>query len=121
MDIELKLQYMYSGGCMGTGWIDINPEQQEKYISRAMSFSKLNCEQVMELLEAGKKVHYDVEWDAEIRSATHYEAMMERLRAAQPNVEMVKCDCGHTVPKRQVMMAVGTSCLDCYDRMDGAE
>ena len=32
--------------------------------------------------------------------------------------EMVKCDCGHTIPKKSVMNASsGTSCPDCYDSM----
>jgi len=33
-------------------------------------------------------------------------------------VEMVKCSCGHSVPRGQVMSAsMGSSCPDCYDRM----
>jgi hypothetical protein len=33
-------------------------------------------------------------------------------------VELVKCNCGHSVPKFSVMSAsMGTSCPDCYDRM----
>ncbi len=31
---------------------------------------------------------------------------------------LVRCDCGHSVPDAQVMMASqGTSCPDCYDEM----
>lgn len=38
-------------------------------------------------------------------------------RVAKP-VEMVKCSCGHTVPKGSVMSAsLGSACPDCYDRM----
>lgn len=33
-------------------------------------------------------------------------------------VEMIKCDCGHTVPRVQAMNAsTGLACPDCYDRM----
>ena len=33
-------------------------------------------------------------------------------------VEMVKCRCGHTIPRSMVMAAsMGSSCPDCYDRM----
>lgn len=33
-------------------------------------------------------------------------------------VEMVRCNCGHTVPRNLVMSASrGTACPDCYDRM----
>ena len=32
---------------------------------------------------------------------------------------MIRCDCGHTISKNLVMSAsLGTSCPDCYDRMD---
>lgn len=51
-------------------------------------------------------------------------AGIEAERAAQPRpvasveVEMVRCDCGHTVARDLVMHASrGTSCPDCYDRM----
>ena len=39
-------------------------------------------------------------------------------KSKEAQVEMVKCSCGHTVPRSQVMSAsMGTSCPDCYDRM----
>lgn len=42
----------------------------------------------------------------------------ERKPQAAAPVEMVKCNCGHSVPRVQVMNAsTGTSCPDCYDRM----
>ena len=40
--------------------------------------------------------------------------------AARPErpVEMVRCACGHSVPRVQMMNASrGSSCPDCYDRM----
>lgn len=38
-------------------------------------------------------------------------------RAPKP-VEVVRCDCGHDVPRRMQMNAsMGTSCPRCYDRM----
>ena len=34
-----------------------------------------------------------------------------------PEPEMIRCDCGHSVPRTQVMSASrGTVCPDCYDR-----
>ncbi len=40
-----------------------------------------------------------------------------RKRAPKP-VELVRCDCGHSVPRIRVMSAsMGTSCPRCYDRM----
>ena len=36
----------------------------------------------------------------------------------KPSEPMVKCDCGHTIPKHSVMSAsMGSSCPYCYDNM----
>lgn len=44
----------------------------------------------------------------------------EHREARRAQVELVKCSCGHTVPREWVMSAaLGTSCPDCYDRMSG--
>ena len=41
----------------------------------------------------------------------------ERLQP-RPRGDMVKCSCGHTVSRINVMNAnLGTSCPDCYDRL----
>lgn len=41
-----------------------------------------------------------------------------RQHAGALEVELVKCDCGHSVPRGVVMNAsMGTSCPACYDRM----
>jgi hypothetical protein len=51
------------------------------------------------------------------------EAEAERLQpTARCGTLMVKCDCGHTVPRSWVMSSsTGTSCPECYDRMSGEE
>ena len=43
----------------------------------------------------------------------------ETRRAKQQESDpMMRCDCGHTVRRSWVMNAsLGTSCVDCYDRM----
>ncbi len=39
-------------------------------------------------------------------------------KIVKPQVRMVKCDCGHTVPHYLVMAAsLGTACPDCFDEM----
>ena len=44
-----------------------------------------------------------------------------KARPPRPVEPMVRCDCGHKCPRSQTMSAaMGTSCPDCYDRMDGA-
>lgn len=44
-------------------------------------------------------------------------AAQSMTRRREP-VELVRCDCGHSVPQTLIMNASrGTSCPDCYDRM----
>jgi len=53
-------------------------------------------------------------------STAEDELEAERLQPT-PRSEMVRCSCGHMCPREWVMSAaLGTSCPDCYDRMDGA-
>lgn len=43
-----------------------------------------------------------------------------RLQPMPTSSDMVKCSCGHTVPRSCVMSAsLGTSCSECYDDMSG--
>lgn len=69
--------------------------------------------QVLEYLEnPHNKLYYGDDWYMTIQA--------KKTPKKQPTVEMVKCDCGHTIPKNLVMAAsLGTSCPDCYDRMSG--
>ena len=51
--------------------------------------------------------------------AEHEKIVAHRIACAEaPAPELVKCVCGHRVPRSLVMNAsMGTSCPDCYDRM----
>lgn len=67
-------------------------------------------EEVLNYLKTGKELHWDDEWYAVIR--------MVIPEPPKPPVEMVKCDCGHTVPMCSVMgTSTGSSCPECYDSM----
>lgn len=50
---------------------------------------------------------------------SYYEYIQTINRPApKPRTDLVKCNCGHTVPRSWVMNAsMGISCPDCYDRM----
>jgi hypothetical protein len=62
--------------------------------------------------------NHDSDWYANIRSLEATRRQAEARSAAQPPVEMVRCDCGHTVRRGAVMSAsLGTSCPECYDAM----
>ncbi len=57
-------------------------------------------------------------WADVERVATLVRANRERHEARRAAVEMVRCDCGHTVPRNLVMSTSrGSSCPDCYDLM----
>ena len=59
-----------------------------------------------------------VEWcDSPNHYYDHGKGVIRYKRTPQP-VQLVKCSCGHSVEKSQVMSAsMGSSCSDCYDRM----
>ena len=53
-------------------------------------------------------------------STRHDELEAERLQPP-PRGKRVKCDCGHWCPRKLVMTtSSGSSCPDCYDRMEDA-
>ena len=62
----------------------------------------------------------DCFWWARNQSAFESRLDEKQPTPVQVKQEMVKCSCGHTVPRFQVMSAsMGTSCPRCYDRMSG--
>lgn len=59
-----------------------------------------------------------VAWQIEPRRLAGIKAERKSGGSQRVTVEMVRCDCGHTVAKHLVMRASrGTACADCYDRM----
>lgn len=48
----------------------------------------------------------------------HLLILAKNRKPVHKTVEIVRCNCGHDVPRRMVMSAsMGTSCPRCYDRM----
>jgi len=69
-------------------------------------------EQVEAYLATGKEIDYSSDWYAKLRDG---DALQPRIVKA---VELVKCQCGHTVNSSRVLSTShGTSCPDCYDAM----
>lgn len=74
-----------------------------------------STEQYPDLLRWGKQHMLDSARLAGIKA--EHAANPPTPRTAQP-AALVQCDCGHIVPRSQVMSAsLGSSCPDCYDRM----
>ena len=85
-----------------------NPEAR---LTECMAYHKMTRAQVVASLEAGKSLRYGTDWYEQIR-------LTPAPVAAPAPVALVRCSCGHSVPRSQVMSAsMGTSCPRCYDRM----
>jgi hypothetical protein len=113
----MQLLKQYSNGM----WGKVDADKEDFYIEKILNRESwlaprlkreqmTTKEQILEYLKTGKELHWDDEWYAVIK--------MEMPKKHAPPVEMVKCDCGHSVPRCTVMgTSTGTSCPDCYDRM----
>jgi hypothetical protein len=90
-------------------WIDcVKPEV---FVARAASYQHRPESEIIADLDAGKTVRWDSDWSDNIRREP-------APVAAAPAPVLVRCSCGHSVPRAQMMNAsLGTSCPRCYDRM----
>lgn len=112
----------YSNGT----WAEIEPERIDEFLHKVLQYEThlstfvdtdelgrnlfLTMGEIVSYLETGKKLSWADEWYAQIRKTP--------TPSAGNDVELVKCACGHTVPKSVAMSAsLGTSCPECYDKM----
>ncbi len=101
-------------GSFGKTWNTPTAEELETAIVGAMEIEGKSRDEIIAALEAGNSVRW-------CKSPNHYYdhsygVIGRKHNASAP--EMVRCSCGHTVPRSQVMQAShGTACPDCYDRM----
>lgn len=103
-------------------WIEVSEEKVALYIPRILEREKwfaprvgrepmTTKEEVLAFLQTGKTLNYGDDWYAVLKMS------LPKPKAETPT--MVICDCGHTVPASSVMSTSrGTSCPDCYDKMD---
>jgi len=128
----MRMQYQLSNGA----WVDCG-DRTEQFLARCEKYngikpdgeivaacvpsvrSPLTRDEVLAALSAGKSLRNDAaDWYSNCRDLETVEYIRTERQAKQPPIEMVKCSCGHTVPRGSVMSAsLGTSCPDCYDRM----
>lgn len=123
----MRLQYQLSNGA----WVDCKhpgeSDRTEEFLNYCISnkqrvnreWVSMTREQVIDALESGATLRNDpADWYSNCRDADAVERIMAERRANRSPVEMVKCSCGHTVPRGSVMSAsLGSSCPECYDRM----
>ena len=94
-------------------------DEQGKVVPRFRATRDLSRDEVIAALEAGQILrNHSEDWYSNCRSGAVVERRLAEKRAQQRPIEMVECDCGHTVARHVVMRAsLGTACPDCYDDM----
>ena len=118
---DLKLQYQAI-----QYWFDAS-NREDYFIAKAVAHTAalaargrgeaLSANDIRAHLHTGRIVSIGPEWDSCIRSLAVIETQPLSAPPA-PDVVMVYCNCGHTVPVASVLSAsLGTSCPDCYDRL----
>ena len=117
---------MYEKQYSNGAWVEVEPERVDEFLDKVLQYEKhlstfinidalgrelcITADAIVAYLETGKKLSWADEWYAQIRKSP--------TQSPEIEVELVKCSCGHTIPKSQAMNAsMGTSCPDCYDRM----
>ena len=142
----MKLEYCAGTNSMGSSvWVECNRggnDRTEEFLSRALRHEQALAtlcasdpvrrealrrspastrDELVAALEAGVVVQSGDDWDDQVRcgeAADRRESERQARAAARPAVELVRCDCGHRVPRGSVMSAsLGSSCPECYDRM----
>ena len=108
-NLKGELQYQMSTGT----WRNCD-ERTKEYLERCVDgdYHGYTMDEVIAELNNGKTVrNAPADWYSRCR-------LMPQPVEIVEDVEWVKCDCGHTVPKSMVMNAsLGTACPNCYDRM----
>ena len=101
---------------MGKSYHTPSQDELDEAVLGAMRLSGKTREQILADLESGKKIQW---CESPNFYYDHSYGFIGRRKGTAP-VEMVQCDCGHSVTRGQRMSAsLGTSCPDCYDRMSG--
>jgi len=107
---------------LGPAWFEIEDRDAEISIRKAVAYQKVPKDIIEARLLKGEEIECSAtDWESVpdmIRDMEAAKRLVKASEAAQAAIPMVKCSCGHTIPKSQVMSASrGTSCPDCYDRM----
>jgi hypothetical protein len=101
-------------GSWGITWKTATAESLADAVAKAAERNNKSEGEIVELLLAGENIGW---CDSPNHYYDHSTGIIRRKRTVAP-VALVKCDCGHSVPRAQVMSAsLGSSCFDCYDRM----
>jgi hypothetical protein len=105
-------------GSMGMMWNTVDEKTANEAIDRAAKYVNVDRSKLINRLNDGNGMAVET---GKQSPNYYYDHGMEMIRSTYrttPKIEIVKCSCGHSVPRHSVMSAsLGTSCPDCYDRM----
>lgn len=110
-------------GSIGEHWEPVDEATANAAIDSAMSFlgyPETHREQFLAMLNTFKNGKRLAAKTGKKSPNYYYDHGMEKIRAirTEEKPELVKCTCGHSVPRGSVMSAsMGSSCPECYDRM----
>lgn len=117
MDTKYEITSGYIGS-MGMTWKIVDEATANDALDRAAEFEKIDRNELVKLLNDGRGAAAKT---GKRSPNYYYDHGMEMIRSTnrtEQKTEMVKCSCGHSVPRGSVMSAsMGSSCPDCYDRM----
>lgn len=114
--VDTVYEYQQSNG----GWSEIG-DRMDMFVNLALKNEQSMAprqnrqpmttrEEIISAMDSGKTITIGSDWYDKIR------AKPAPIKSVP--VEMIKCSCGHTVPRSSVMSTSrGTSCPDCYDKM----
>lgn len=118
----MSIQTQLSNG----NWVDAG-DRSDALIDQAASVKQrvnrewvqLGRDEIISRLASGRECRIvGTDWYDNIRDGEAHDRRISEINARRADVPMVKCSCGHTIPRDLVMSAsLGTSCPDCYDRM----
>ncbi len=98
---------------MGVTWKTPTQDDLEKAIAGAMTIEEKTREEIVAILESGKPVR----WCRSVNYCYDHSYGKIGTKQTPKPVDMMRCDCGHTVKKILVMSGnYGTCCPNCYDR-----
>ena len=117
----MNTQYeMTSGyvGSMGKTWEPVDEATANAALDQAATFNKIDRVELEKLMNDGRGAAAKT---GKQSPNFYYDHGMEMIRSTNrvaPKIELVKCSCGHSVPRIAVMSAsLGSCCPDCYDRL----
>jgi len=112
--IEYEISDGYVGS-LGITYKAADAETLDNAIEQAAKRNEISVGEVKQMIQSGQKIAWR---NSPNYTYDHSVGYIRQKRTQEKSVNLIRCDCGHSAPRAQVMNASrGTSCVDCYDKM----